>query len=99
MPTVADNKYTRDLITHKEMPAKAKCQKFACAIQTCLNRNQNNANKCQDALKLLEECCIQTSRKGVNEQIPCSGFTKQIQAAYKKELKMRKKAEKGAEKN
>ncbi|ORY93997.1 hypothetical protein BCR43DRAFT_495698, partial [Syncephalastrum racemosum] len=34
------------------------CQKYACAIQDCLTKNNYNEDKCQEQLAALRDCCV-----------------------------------------
>ena len=33
------------------------CQKFACELQVCLQKNHYQESKCQEAIKRLVKCC------------------------------------------
>ena len=33
------------------------CQKFACELQVCLQKNNYQESKCQEAIKRLVKCC------------------------------------------
>ena len=55
------------------MPKKGprhECQSYACAIQSCLDKNNYDQEKCGTALVNLYECCItNNTRTG-----PCDGL-------------------------
>ncbi|KAI8994982.1 hypothetical protein BDB01DRAFT_846963 [Pilobolus umbonatus] len=40
------------------------CQKFACAIQDCLQRNNYQEDKCRVYINKLSECCKDLKLKG-----------------------------------
>merc|ERR1712158_76143 len=67
------------------------CQKYACDIQWCLKKWDNNFSKCRSTMDELVTCCIATSEKGINEQIPCSGYKHKVMKAYQDSLKQDKK--------
>ena len=37
--------------------ARDPCQKYACEVQVCLQRNNYQENKCQETIKNLVKCC------------------------------------------
>ena len=41
----------------KKKPDKEPCQRFACAIQTCLKSNNYDETKCQKAIEDMKKCC------------------------------------------
>ncbi|KAI9473445.1 MAG: hypothetical protein EXX96DRAFT_577970, partial [Benjaminiella poitrasii] len=45
----------------KEVPP---CQKFACAIQDCLTKNNYQESKCTKALEDLKKCCTELIANG-----------------------------------
>ena len=38
-------------------PKVEPCQKFACAIQTCLKANNYQEDKCKEAIEAMKKCC------------------------------------------
>ena len=63
-----------------------KCQYLACNIQVCLQKYGHNVSKCKSAIDELKECCIATSKEGVNKQTCCEGHTREIKMAYEKSV-------------
>jgi len=61
-----------------------KCQVFACNIQFCLQKHKHNVEKCRSAIDELKACCIATSKEGVNKQVPCEAYTREIRETYEK---------------
>ncbi|KAI8071383.1 hypothetical protein BC940DRAFT_294334 [Gongronella butleri] len=53
----------------RAMPQAPPCQKFACAIQDCLERNKYQEDKCRKQLDALKACCDALLAKG--ESSPC----------------------------
>ncbi|CAF0807157.1 unnamed protein product [Rotaria sp. Silwood1] len=47
------------------------CQKFACDLQTCLNKHTYNPEKCDKILDQLKQCCLE---HGTQSPVVCSGF-------------------------
>lgn len=52
----------------------AVCRKEACRIQTCLQENGYQQEKCQDVINKLIKCCLE--KTGAEEDIRCSAFLK-----------------------
>ena len=46
-----------DKIEELKKPDKEPCQRFACAIQTCLKSNNYDETKCQKAIEDMKKCC------------------------------------------
>ena len=42
---------------NEEGQSKQACKKEACAIQSCLSRNQYHMQRCQHAVENLRKCC------------------------------------------
>ncbi|KAK8858911.1 hypothetical protein IAR55_003142 [Kwoniella newhampshirensis] len=51
------------------------CQEQACAIQTCLTRNNYNESKCQSAVRDLYSCCVEMYRSAEKEGREMGGST------------------------
>ena len=47
----------KDKIEELKKPEKEPCQRFACAIQTCLKSNNYDEAKCQKAIEDMKKCC------------------------------------------
>lgn len=41
----------------QKKPDKEPCQKYACAIQSCLKANNYNESKCEEAIEAMRKCC------------------------------------------
>ena len=57
------------------------CQKFACMIQDCLERNRQDQSKCQKEIDLIVNCCYKLHQMG--KKSVCCG--QEIQARFPKE--------------
>ena len=53
-------------------PIKEPCQKYACAIQTCLKAKNYDQDKCQDAIEAMMKCCANLT----TYSYICQGFNK-----------------------
>ena len=53
-------------------PIKEPCQKYACAIQSCLKAKNYDADKCQDVIEAMKSCCA----KITTYSYICQGFNK-----------------------
>ncbi|OBZ81912.1 Cx9C motif-containing protein 4, mitochondrial [Choanephora cucurbitarum] len=47
------------------------CQKFACAIQDCLNKNDYQESRCKRQIEDLRKCCSDLFAKG-GKSVCCS---------------------------
>lgn len=47
------------------------CHKEACAIQTCLQKNNYQESKCQESINQLYQCCEKLLKSG-GESASCS---------------------------
>jgi len=50
--------------------SKDPCKKFACRIQSCLEKNKFQENKCLEELEDMRQCCL----KWYKESLCCSGI-------------------------
>ncbi|KAL0082907.1 mature T-cell proliferation 1 neighbor protein-like protein [Phycomyces blakesleeanus] len=61
------------------------CQKYACAIQDCLGKNNYQESKCTEALKALEVCCQQLLDNGGSSACcPKRKYSKEAREGNKK---------------
>lgn len=51
------------------------CMKLACAIQTCLQKNNYQEEKCQAQLQNLLDCC----RKNLKNSPVCEGYKNDLE--------------------
>jgi hypothetical protein len=56
------------------------CKKFACAIQSCLEKNNYQEEKCKKQLENLLDCC----RKNLENSFVCEGYKKELEIEKKK---------------
>lgn len=60
------------------------CKKYACRLQTCLQKFDYNQTKCQDIIDKLTQCCKQeyfsnANNPKYNVSPSCSGFASAFQ--------------------
>lgn len=62
------------------MPTADPCQKEACNIQSCLQKNNYQEEKCAAQLRAMLDCC----RKYFDQSNACGGFKKEVEEDLKK---------------